>query len=94
MLYVGARFGTCFACLPRYVAQFRGRLLGPRDFSLPLAGVTAHVRPAARPPPGGHSPASHAGDAPGGTQPGAEHVRGAMRVMSGWAGGGACVACV
>eukprot|EP00966_Prymnesium_polylepis_P193836 4492939-Prymnesium_polylepis.1 len=45
------------------------KLLGPRgrDFSLPLAGVTAHVRPAARPPPSGHSPASHAGDAPGGT---------------------------
>ena len=32
----------------RYDAEFRGRLLGPRDFSLPLAGVTAHVRPAAR----------------------------------------------
>eukprot|EP00966_Prymnesium_polylepis_P013004 299911-Prymnesium_polylepis.1 len=28
---------------------------------------TAHVRPAPRPPPGGHSPAFHAGDAPGGT---------------------------
>jgi hypothetical protein len=39
----------------------------PGDFFLPLAGVTAHVRPARRPPPGGHSPASHAGDAPGGT---------------------------
>eukprot|EP00966_Prymnesium_polylepis_P305185 7052552-Prymnesium_polylepis.1 len=40
--YVGARFGTCFACPPRHDAQFRGRLLGPRDLSLPLAGVTAH----------------------------------------------------
>eukprot|EP00966_Prymnesium_polylepis_P084275 1950820-Prymnesium_polylepis.1 len=30
--------------------------------------------PPQRPPPGGHSPASHAGDAPCGTQPGAEHV--------------------
>eukprot|EP00966_Prymnesium_polylepis_P308971 7139494-Prymnesium_polylepis.1 len=38
-----------------------------------LAGVTAHVRPAQGPPPDGHSPASHVGDAPGGTQPGTEH---------------------
>eukprot|EP00966_Prymnesium_polylepis_P069815 1623491-Prymnesium_polylepis.1 len=29
----------------RYGAQFRGRLLGPRDCSLPLTGVTAHARP-------------------------------------------------
>ena len=36
--YVGARFGTCFAWLPRSDAEFRGRLLGPGDFSLPLAG--------------------------------------------------------
>eukprot|EP00966_Prymnesium_polylepis_P329816 7385498-Prymnesium_polylepis.1 len=41
--YVGARIGTCFACLPRYDAEFRRRLLGPRDFSLPLARVTAHA---------------------------------------------------
>eukprot|EP00966_Prymnesium_polylepis_P136549 3155062-Prymnesium_polylepis.1 len=43
---------------------------GPRDFSLalPLAGVTAHARPAQRPPPGGHSPASRAGDTPGVTR--------------------------
>eukprot|EP00966_Prymnesium_polylepis_P083720 1939170-Prymnesium_polylepis.2 len=27
------------------------RFLGPRDFSLPLAGVTANARPAQRPPP-------------------------------------------
>eukprot|EP00966_Prymnesium_polylepis_P064234 1489069-Prymnesium_polylepis.1 len=56
-----------FLCVPaRYDAEFRGRFLGPRDFSLPLAGVTAHVRPALQgPPPGGHGPASHAGDAPG-----------------------------
>eukprot|EP00966_Prymnesium_polylepis_P074075 1719045-Prymnesium_polylepis.1 len=33
----------------RYDVEFRSRLLGPRDFCLPLAGVTAHVRPAARP---------------------------------------------
>eukprot|EP00966_Prymnesium_polylepis_P151071 3490203-Prymnesium_polylepis.1 len=48
----------------RYDAEFRGRFLGPRDFSLPLglAGVTALVRPAQGPPPGGHSPASHADD--------------------------------
>jgi hypothetical protein len=58
----------------RYGAQLRGRLLGPQGFSLPLTGVMAHARPAERPPPGGHSPASHAGDAPGGTQPGAEHA--------------------
>eukprot|EP00966_Prymnesium_polylepis_P235663 5450271-Prymnesium_polylepis.1 len=49
------------------------------DFSAPgispcplrVAGVTAHARPAQRPPPGGHCPASHAGDAPGSTKPGA-----------------------
>ena len=35
----------------RYDAEFRGRFLGPRDFSLPLAGVTAHARPAQGPPP-------------------------------------------
>eukprot|EP00966_Prymnesium_polylepis_P039244 910711-Prymnesium_polylepis.1 len=37
---VGTRFGTCFSCPPaaRYGAQFRGRLLAPRDFSLPLTG--------------------------------------------------------
>eukprot|EP00966_Prymnesium_polylepis_P024517 564777-Prymnesium_polylepis.1 len=37
-----------------YGAQSRGRLLGPRDFSPPLTGVTAYVRPAERPPPRGH----------------------------------------
>jgi hypothetical protein len=38
-----------FLCVPaRYDGEFIGRLLGPRDFSLPLAGVTAHVRPAPR----------------------------------------------
>eukprot|EP00966_Prymnesium_polylepis_P104362 2417217-Prymnesium_polylepis.1 len=57
--------GPCFACPPRYDGEIRGRFLAPPDFSLPLAGVTAHARPAQRPPPGGHSPASHAGDAPG-----------------------------
>eukprot|EP00966_Prymnesium_polylepis_P015515 358824-Prymnesium_polylepis.1 len=32
-----------FLCVPaRYDAQFRGRFLGPRGFSLPLTGVTAH----------------------------------------------------
>eukprot|EP00966_Prymnesium_polylepis_P291332 6729230-Prymnesium_polylepis.1 len=36
----------------------KGAKQAPRDFSLPLAGVTAHARPAARPPPGGHSPAT------------------------------------
>jgi hypothetical protein len=48
--YVGARFGTCFACPPRYDGEIRGRFLAPRDFSLPahLAGVTAHARPAQR----------------------------------------------
>eukprot|EP00966_Prymnesium_polylepis_P256008 5914237-Prymnesium_polylepis.1 len=61
------------SCPARYDAQFRGRSLGPGDFSLPLAGVMAHTRPAERPPPGGHSPASNAGNAPGGTQPGTEH---------------------
>eukprot|EP00966_Prymnesium_polylepis_P261714 6045875-Prymnesium_polylepis.2 len=40
--YVGARFGTCFAYLPRYDAEFRGRLLGPRDFSLSLKPVRGH----------------------------------------------------
>ena len=33
----------------RYDAEFRGRFLGPRELSLPLAGVTAHARPAPRP---------------------------------------------
>eukprot|EP00966_Prymnesium_polylepis_P045575 1055342-Prymnesium_polylepis.3 len=45
--YVGARFGICFACPPRYGVQFRGRCCsapGKRDvFSLPLTGVTAHA---------------------------------------------------
>eukprot|EP00966_Prymnesium_polylepis_P268566 6204517-Prymnesium_polylepis.1 len=51
--YVGARLQPRTAATPtaiwdlpfvpaRYGAQFRGRWLGPRDFSLPLTGVTAH----------------------------------------------------
>ena len=50
------RFGVLLACSSRYDIGDRGQDSG--DFSLPLAGVTAHVRPAARPPPGGHSPAT------------------------------------
>eukprot|EP00966_Prymnesium_polylepis_P017111 394604-Prymnesium_polylepis.1 len=41
-LYVGARFGTLPFVPAQYGAQFRDRLLGPRDFSLPLTGATAH----------------------------------------------------
>eukprot|EP00966_Prymnesium_polylepis_P265966 6143798-Prymnesium_polylepis.4 len=44
--YVGARFGTCFACPPRYDGEIRGRFLGPGGFSLPLARGSrgAHAR--------------------------------------------------
>eukprot|EP00966_Prymnesium_polylepis_P209054 4843068-Prymnesium_polylepis.1 len=51
----------------------------PGTFSLPLAPWPCgghgprEAGSGSGPPPGGHSPASHVGDAPGGTQPGAEH---------------------
>eukprot|EP00966_Prymnesium_polylepis_P097349 2255167-Prymnesium_polylepis.1 len=44
IICVGARFGTCIPCPPGMTlsSRHKGRFLGPRDFSLPLAGVTAH----------------------------------------------------
>ena len=36
---LGARFGTCFACLPRIDAKFRGRLLGLAGHRTALSSI-------------------------------------------------------
>eukprot|EP00966_Prymnesium_polylepis_P187671 4350652-Prymnesium_polylepis.1 len=96
--YVGARFGTCFARLCPGMTQrpeFRGRLLGPRDYFLPApcggfhgpAHATQGRLHVPRQVGIARHPSSHAGDAPlavlnPGRDTGLWRGR-AMRVMSG-----------